>query len=484
MNLEKLLKNKKFTESKISIKGLSEDSRKIKKNYIFFLKNTNTKSEKYLAEAVNNGASLVIHNKTISFDIKKYTNKCILHGVSCVTSKMAEISKKYYGHNPKQIKIYGVTGTNGKSSVANYIAQLKTINKEKCATIGTIGAGIYPNLKKQSLTTPITIEIIKKIAGFEKKKIKNLSLEVSSHGIAQKRISGIQFESVIFTNLSQDHLDYHKSMKNYFYTKLSLFIDYKNKKKIICVDDIYGKKLKEYLSKKKLVRTVSVKDSNSDYYASKIKFSESGTEFILNSKYGSKNIKTKLYGIFTVSNIISSIAAIVNSKKDYNTYTKNIPKLKPIDGRMNRYHKKDFPNVFIDFAHSPDSIKKVMQSIKLHYPDKKIITIFGCGGERDTGKRKIMGGIVSKYSSDIILTNDNPRNEDPKKIVTDIVKGFNPSCSYKIIFDRKKAIRKYVNKTNKEKIVLILGKGHENFQVFKDKSIFFSDKREVQKILK
>ena len=146
--------------------------------------------------------------------------------------------------------------------------------------------------------------------------------------------------------------------------------------------------------------------------------------------------------------------------------------------------KKGFPYVFIDFAHSPDSIKKVMQSIKLHYPDKKIITIFGCGGERDTKKRKIMGGIVSKYSSDIILTNDNPRNEDPKIIVDDIAKGIHPSCSFKIIFDRKKAIKKCVNKNNKEKIVLILGKGHENFQVFSNKRVFFSDKREVQKILK
>ena len=484
MNLEKLFKNKKFTKSNISIKGLSEDSRKIKKDYIFFLKNTNSESEKYLIEAVNNGASLIIYNKTTSIEIKKYSSKCILYGVSCVASKMSEISKKYYDFNQKQMKIYGVTGTNGKSSVANYIAQLKNINNEKCATIGTVGAGIYPNLKKQSLTTPGVIEIIKKIASFEKKKIKNLSLEVSSHGIAQKRIAGIKFDSVIFTNLSRDHLDYHKSMKNYFHTKLSLFLNYRNKKKIICIDDIYGRKLNKSLSKKKLVSTVSIKDNDADFYASKIKFSESGTEFILNSKYGSKNIKTKLYGNFTVSNIITSIAAIANNKKDYNVYTKNIIKLKPVDGRMNRYYKKGFPYVFIDFAHSPDSIKKVMQSIKLHYPDKKIITIFGCGGERDTKKRKIMGGIVSKYSSDIILTNDNPRNEDPKIIVDDIAKGIHPRCSFKIIFDRKKAIKKCVNKNNKEKIVLILGKGHENFQVFSNKRIFFSDKREVQKILK
>ena len=203
MNLEKLFKNKKFTKSNISIKGLSEDSRKIKKNYIFFLKNTSPQSEKYLIEAINNGASLVIHNKKLLFDIKKYENKCSLHGVTCVNSKMAEFSKKFYEYDPKKMKIFGVTGTNGKSSVASYITQLKNINKEGCGIIGTIGTGVYPKLKKQSLTTPGIIEITKKISDFAKEKIKNLALEVSSHGLVQKRIFQIELIKIIFVTVKK-----------------------------------------------------------------------------------------------------------------------------------------------------------------------------------------------------------------------------------------------------------------------------------------
>ena len=484
MYLKKIFKNKKFTKSKISIKGLSEDSRKIKKNYIFFFKNISIQSEKYLIEAINNGASLVIHNKKLLFDIKKYNNKCLLHGVTCVNSKMVDFSKKFYECDSKKMKIFGVTGTNGKSSVASYIAQLKNINKEECGIIGTIGTGVYPKLKKQSLTTPGIIEITKKISDFAKKKIKNLTLEVSSHALVQKRILGIEFDTVIFTNLSQDHLDYHKNMQDYFNAKSRLFFDYKNKKKIICIDDAYGKNLKKLLSNKKFISTVSIKDEKADYYASDIKFSESGIEFNLNSKYGLKKIRTKLYGIFSVSNIISSIAAVTNNKKEYNAYVNNILKLKAVNGRMNRYYKKGYPNIFIDFAHSPASVKNVLQSVKQHYPNKKIISVFGCGGERDVRKRRIMGKIVSKYSNDIILTNDNPRKEDPKKIIGDIVKGIDPNCSYKVILDRRKAIQKSISRNNKDKVVLILGKGHENFQIFSDKKIVFSDQSEVKKILK
>ena len=483
MYLSGLIRDKKLSQIKIKITGLSEDSREVKRGYIFFLKNISSKAKEYVSEATKNGAILIIHNKDIVFDIKEYCGSCKTYSVKNVERTMALFSKKYFGVKTKNFKIFGVTGTNGKSSVTNYIAQLHNLNKKKCALIGTLGNGIYPNLKYSSHTTPNIIKVNEEISNFQKRKIKNLSLEVSSHGLKQNRILGIEFDTTIFTNLSQDHLDYHKNMKNYFFEKLKLFSEYKSRKNVICIDDNYGKKILKNLTNKDSVNTVSIKNVNADFYASKIKFSKNGVNFLLNSKYGKKNIQAKAYGIFSIINIITAIATLSNSKKDFNLYSKHASKLRPVNGRMNNYIKKNYPQVFIDYAHTPDSIKKVLKSIKLHFPKKEIITIFGCGGDRDKTKRKIMGKTVSNYSNQIIITNDNPRKEDPNKIVKDIISGISIKSNYQIILNRRKAIQSVLRKKNKDKIVLIFGKGHENYQIFKEKKIAFNDNNEVKKIL-
>ena len=484
MYLSDLIRDKKLSQIKTKITGLSEDSREVKRGYIFFLKNISSKAKEYISEATKNGAILIIHNKDIDFDIEEYCGSCKTYSVKNVERTMALFSKKYFGVKTKNFKIYGVTGTNGKSSVTNYIAQLQNINKKKCALIGTLGNGIYPNLKYSSHTTPNIIKLNEEISNFQKRKIKNLSLEVSSHGIKQNRILGIEFDTTVFTNLSQDHLDYHKNMKNYFIEKLKLFSEYRSRKNVICIDDSYGKKILRTFSNKKSVNTVSIKNEKADFYASNIEFSKNGVNFFLNSKYGKQNIQANTYGIFSIINIITAIATLSNNKKDFLLYCNHCKKLRSVNGRMNNYIKKNYPQVFVDYAHTPDSIKKVLKSIKLHFPQKEIISIFGCGGDRDKTKRKIMGKTVSNYSNQIIITNDNPRTEDPNIIVKDIISGISIKSDYKIILNRKEAIQTALIKNNKDKIVLIFGKGHENYQIFSEKKIAFNDNNEVKKILK
>ena len=483
MYLSGLIRDKKLSQIKIKITGLSEDSREVKRGYIFFLKNISSKAKDYVSEATKNGAILIIHDKDIVFDIKEYCGSCKTYSVKNVERTMALLSKKYFGVKTKNFKIYGVTGTNGKSSVTNYIAQLQNLNKKKCALIGTLGNGIYPNLKYSTHTTPNIIKVNEQISNFQKKKVKSLSLEVSSHGLKQNRILGIEFDTTIFTNLSQDHLDYHKNMKNYFIEKQKLFSEYRSRRNVICIDDSYGKKILKTLANKNSVNTVSIKNANADFYANKIKFSKNGVNFCLNSKYGKKNIQAKAYGIFSIINIITAIAALTNNKKDFNLYSNHASKLRSVNGRMNNYIKKNYPQVFVDYAHTPDSIKKVLKSIKLHFPEKEIITVFGCGGDRDKTKRKIMGKTVSNYSNQIIITNDNPRKEDPNLIVKDIISGISIKANYQIILNRKKAIQTALKKNNKDKIVLIFGKGHENYQIFSEKKRAFNDNNEVKKIL-
>ena len=484
MKLNDLINDKRLSKNNINILGLSENSTEIKSNYIFFLKNTKNFKRKYINEAIDNGAKLIIYEKSKTFNLKNFQNNCLFYEVKDLTKFMSKISIRFFNIKKNSIKIFGVTGTNGKSSVVSYISQLLEKNKEKCGIIGTLGTGIYPDVRGNNLTTPNIIDTCKIINNYYKKGVSNLAMEVSSHGLSQNRVFGLDFNTVIFTNLTRDHLDYHKNMRNYFNTKLKLFNEHNNKKKVVSIDNYYGKKIFNIYKKDKNIRTVSLYNRSATFYASNITYLESGINFCINSIYGKKNISTKLYGNFTIENILLAIATIVKNKKEYNFFSDRISNLKPLDGRLNKYYKKDFPIVFVDFAHTPDAIKKTLVSIKKHFPEKDIITLFGCGGERSSDKRKVMGSIADKYSNEIIITNDNPRNENPNKIVNQIIEGINKNSNYRIIFNRSNAIKYCITSKNKNKIVLILGKGHEKKQIQKNKVVYFSDKEEVQRAFK
>jgi|LWDU01.1.fsa_nt_gi UDP-N-acetylmuramoyl-L-alanyl-D-glutamate--2,6-diaminopimelate ligase len=483
MKLRELIKDKKILLENIDIKGLSEDSRSVKKGYIFFLKGCKNNSSNYIKEAINKGAKLIVYSKNNQDVTYKFKKKCFFYLVEDVESYMSLMARKFYKNN-NSTKIYGITGTNGKTSISNYIAQLYNLKKEKCGVIGTLGNGIYPKLSNKGLTTPNTIYINKKIQEFKRKGVNTLSIEVSSHGITQRRIENIVFNTTIFSNLSHDHMDYHKSMRKYFEAKLKLFNAYKSKKQVICIDDYYGKKINNIIKKNRNVVTVSKNNKNANIYAANIKYQENGTSFNVNSKWGSYDVHTKLYGNFSITNILISIAAISETKKDFIFNIGMISKMKPLDGRMTKYFKKNYPITFVDFAHTPDAIEKVLYSIKKHYPEKNIITIFGCGGNRDKEKRSIMGKIAEKFSNEIIITNDNPRDEKPKLIYSDIVKGIKNKKKCKMILNRTKAISRSVCKKNINKIVLILGKGHEEFQIIGKNKEKFNDGCEVLKALK
>ena len=483
MKLKSLINDKKLSIDNINIVGLSENSKEIKKNYIFFIKETKNFKSSYIDEAVNNGAKLIIYSKDCQLNIKKYNNLCYFYAVDDIDRAISKLSEKFHKVKKNKIKIYGITGTNGKSTVSNFIAQLITLQKEKAGLIGTLGNGIYPKLSQKNLTTPNIIDINKYISQFFNKEASAVVIEASSHGIKQNRIQGINFDTVIFTNLTHDHLDYHKNMKDYYNTKLKLFTKYKSKRKIICIDNYYGKKIYKDIKNRNKVKTVSISNSKADFYASDITYYRYGIKFKIHSNYGDKEINIKMFGEFNVINILLAVASLATNKIKYNLIINNIIKLKPIDGRMNKYYKVGYPTTFIDFAHTPDAMKQVIVSIKKHFPKNKIITIFGCGGERDTKKRKSMGEIACKLSDHIIITNDNPRNESQKKITEDIILGIKKNKKYQVVLDRSKAIKKSLNRGNFNKVVLILGKGHEQFQIVKSKKIAYSDKSEVIKLM-
>ena len=487
MKLKDLIDEKNLPVEDRSILGLSEDSREVKKKYIFFLKNTKKEDEKkHILEAIDKGAAVIIYSKNKLIKNTDYSGECIFHNVPDIDKCMSKLSKIFYKPEEKNIKIYGITGTNGKSTITSLIAQFLELKNEKCGLIGTMGSGIHPRTKNKGLTTPNIISINKSIKKFTDKKVNAMAMEISSHGIYQNRIRGLSFEATIFTNLTHDHLDFHKNMNNYFNVKLKLFTEYKSKKKIIFVDNYYGNKIYSLIKNKNKnkIKTVSLENEKADYYSSNIEYTKKGINFLVKSKYGVRQASTKLYGEFSVTNILITIATLVNNKADYNFFIDNIKYIKSLSGRMQKLQKKHKPIVFIDFAHTPDAIKKVLISVKKHFPDNEITTIFGCGGDRDVSKRKVMGEIIDKYSHNIIVTNDNPRYENQNVIANDIVSGIKKNSNFSIILDRRKAIKKSLNKNFSNNIILILGKGHETHQLIKDKSIIFNDKDEVLKAFK
>jgi UDP-N-acetylmuramoyl-L-alanyl-D-glutamate--2,6-diaminopimelate ligase len=389
------------------------------------------------------------------------------------------------------MKIVGVTGTNGKTTVVHLICNLLK-NYIKCASFGTLGIKQYIGHNcletKTALTTLANNDLHYNLAKVENNNCDLVAMEVSSHGLDQKRVNNVNFEIAVFTNLSQDHLDYHKTMEHYFHTKTKLFTEYGNNLKyaVINTDDLYGEKLiKILLNYNKNIKIIKfgIKD-----YCKTIEFGSFGIKALIITPWGQGILNTKLLGQHNLSNLLASICvcmcAYENLKLD--PLLGYCSQLNPPAGRLQLVAGSlADPKVIIDYAHTPDGLEQVLLAIKQHYPNKKICCVFGCGGNRDVTKRPKMLEVADKHCNIVILTQDNPRLEDPQKIIADIL-------SYKtnklliapiIELDRKLAIYKAIKHYYKDHIILIAGKGHEATQIIGQQELPFCDKQVVEEAL-
>ncbi len=451
MLLKKLIENCPKKLSNIKVTGLSSDSRKLKKGNLFFaLKGFNNNGEKFINEALNRGACAVVSS---SFSKKNFK----IIKVKNIRDYLGKVCSKFYYRKPKNI--IAVTGTNGKSSVADFFHQIFSLNKIPVATIGTLGIKTN-SLKKNNLTSPDVISMHKELSNFKEKKIENVLLEASSHGLNQGRINGIDFKAGIFTNFSQDHLDYHKSMKNYLNAKLLLFKKILKKNSYVILDkEIPQTKIIEKISKIRGLRKVYI-------------------NFFLKN-YDLTNFK--LVGRFQEKNLLMAIKACEILGLSKNKISKCLGKLNNAKGRLELV--KNFPDgtkVFIDFAHTPDAITTAINALKDHFK-KKITIVFGCGGERDKGKRKKIARIVNKLCYKIYVTDDNPRREKPEEIRRAISKHINKKKCFEI-GNRAIAIRTAIQNSSPNEIILIAGKGHEDVQDYGVKKFKISDFDIIKKI--
>ncbi|MCK9615301.1 MAG: UDP-N-acetylmuramoyl-L-alanyl-D-glutamate--2,6-diaminopimelate ligase [Candidatus Omnitrophica bacterium] len=478
MELKKILPNQKLNKniSTLSIKNINDDSRKAAPGDAFFVLEGKAFDIFSVLKSIEGKVSCFI----ASHKNKKEVLNCNLQAPVIFVNNIDDVYRKavdiFYGFDTRNFKFIGITGTKGKTTTAFLLYHLFGSLKQNASLLGTIKYIIGKKEYEATHTTPDYLRSRKIFSEIKKQNSKYIIMEVSSHGIEQQRVSGINFSRCVFTNLSREHLDYHKTMSNYFAAKENFFLQNKKSLSIINKNDKYGLKLIRQASK---AITYAI-DSKADFTAKNITVNKSGIQFQLYYKGKKYCVESTLLGRHNISNILAAIATTFSLGFSLDDIIKYIGTFKGVEGRLQEVSN----GIFIDYAHSPDSLRKALSALKdIGY--KKIICLFGCGGNRDKGKRKIMGSIACKLADFTFITSDNPRHENPLSICKQIESGFS-SKKYVLIPDRKEAIKKAVKMKSCEPdaCLIIAGKGHENYQIIGDKKFPFKDSEIVKSCIK
>lgn len=480
-NLLKLLdKYEIINFEDVEITGISYNSSKVGKGNIFIcIKGETTDGHNYAKQAVENGAAALF----CEYPLADINIPQII--VSDTKRLMACIAAAFYNEPSKEINLIGVTGTNGKTTVTHLIQRILEENNERCSLIGTLGYKLSSKdeYKEAKHTTPQAPELQHDFRMMADKNIKNVVIEVSSHSLEQKRVGCCDFDGAVFTNLTQDHLDYHITMGNYFKAKAILFENLKEGAfAVINADDEYAKDFMNIIPSGVRVITYGVKNE-ADLKAENIDFSIDGAKLTVKFNDIKIDLNLHLNGMFSVYNALAAFAAGLSMKIDSNIIVKALENTKSVAGRFEIVAKK--PLVIVDYAHTPDGLKNVLNAARELTPkDSSLICLFGCGGDRDTTKRPKMGKIADELSDKVIVTSDNPRSEDPQLIISDIMTGIKTVDTQRIFVepDRHEAIKFLKTIANPSDVVVIAGKGHEDYQILKNETIHFDDREEARKV--
>jgi len=453
MNIKTLLSRIQKTSHTFDVTGLSLNTQSLQKGDIFVaVQGTQKHGSEFVQNAIDKGCiAILVEDKDIQCSVPSIR-------IDNLSSYLSDLAQTFY-QEAQNIKLIGVTGTNGKTSVSLFISQLLEALNVRTGVIGTLGISHSDN--KTINTTPDIFTIYKSLQDYSKKGIEVAVIEASSHALIQDRLSGLAFEQAIFTNLTQDHLDYHETMEQYREAKGKLFSHGKSQTVIINRDDKNHSYFLD-VAEDKLIKTFSI-DDFSDYQLSKKGFICRLFNFVF---------ELPLLGHFNLSNALAAFVSIKSLSYSDNLIIPKLAKLSPPPGRMQKLDKN---NIWIDYAHTPDALSNALQTLHLHYPESKLRVLFGCGGDRDKSKRQQMGKIASELAHSIILTNDNPRNEQPENIIEDILVGVEIENNTQVILDRKIAINTAITTLNEDEVLLIAGKGHETTQIIGSQVLPFND---------
>ncbi len=472
----------------LSIKSLAIDSREPNTEGLFFAYlGSKTDGRHYLQEAVNQGATVILCEQSgleaYQAVIQAIQNQVRVIPVLHLQRHVSEIAGRFYVHPSRDLIVVGITGTNGKTSCTHFIAQALNKNEIRCAVIGTLGHGIPPHLEADQHTTPNALSLQKTLAEMRDQKIQVVAMEVSSHGLSQYRVDGVSFSIVVFTQLSRDHLDYHGSMEAYAAAKERLFHFPRLQAVVLNLDDAMGYRLAEQKRKTLKVYGYSQEANTvSDIElvrADQVHLDVQGFEAQLYSPWGEGKLESPLLGKFNISNLLAVISVLGIVKLPLTKILEAVSKLKTVAGRLELLGGGGLPQVVVDYSHTPDALEKALLTLKEHHSGK-LWCVFGCGGERDAGKRPMMAAIAERYSDYVVLTDDNPRSESSAQILTDIQQGFSSAVPLSIIPDRAEAIKYAIQKASVDDMILIAGKGHEEYQLVGTERLAFSDKEQAE----
>lgn len=474
MLLQELLKNTTISDDiNIDITGIAYDSRKVKTGDVFVcIEGYKVDGHNFVDSAIEKGANAIIAQKEIAVP-----EGIALIRVGNTRKVLAEIASKFYGEPSKKLNLIGVTGTKGKTTTTFMIKKILEAAGHKVGLLGTIANYVGEKVMDADRTTPESLEIQMMFADMLEQGIDTVIMEVSSHSLDLYRVHACEFDLGIFTNLSRDHLDFHKDFENYFSAKAKLFNICKSA--AINVDDEYGKRL--VITCKCPYKSYGIRNQ-ADLKAEKVVIKEEGTKFEIELNGERLQVEVPIPGTFSVYNAMAAISACISFNVDGRTIVEALKNIK-VPGRAEIVETKDNYTVMVDYAHSPDSLENILNAVKMYAPGR-VVSIFGCGGDRDKTKRPIMGEISGRLADFTVITSDNPRTEDPETIVAEVEEGIKGTkAEYIVQSDRYKAIQYAIENAKEKDIILIAGKGHETYQIFKEDTIHFDDREVAREII-
>lgn len=454
------------------IRELTLDSRKVRPGDLFLaVPGYQQDGRVHIADAIAHGAAAVAYEAEGSAEMTAASAELV--PVRNLAGQLSAIAGRFYGEPSRSLHLVGVTGTNGKTSVSYLIAQALDQMGERCGIIGTLGTGFHGELVLGKHTTPDAIGVQANLANLRKQGARAVAMEVSSHGLAQGRVAALAFDVAVFTNLSRDHLDYHGSMEAYGEVKAQLFDMPGLCCRVVNLDDELGRSLAIERPESRLI-TYSLNDSSAYLYCPEARLDDHGIHARLVTPQGERSLRSPLLGRFNVSNVLAAVGALLGMNYPLDEILAVLPKIEGPAGRMQRLGGDDRPLVVVDYAHTPDALEKVLDALRPHARGK-LVCVFGCGGDRDRGKRALMAKVAEHLSDQVVVTDDNPRNEDPLQILDEIRTGFDAPDRAVFILGRAAAIASCIARSAIDDVILLAGKGHEDYQEIKGERLPFSD---------
>ena len=465
------------------IGGLALDSRQVAFGDLFFaLEGSQSHGRQFIDQAIERGAAAVLQEA--AWARKGERDGVPLISVPALKFKLGAIAERWFGCPAQAMTVIGVTGTNGKTSVSHFIAQALCVDGP-CGLIGTLGNGLFGDLQPGSHTTPDAITLHDLLAGMRDAGAQQAVMEVSSHALEQGRVAGVAFDVAVFTNLSREHLDYHGDMASYGRAKRRLFETPGLRYAVINLDNDYGQSLLAGMPG--AVGTVSYGFDDSrlppSLQGADLRLDSQGLCLRIDSDWGRGELRVPLLGRFNAENLLAAFAALLACGLSFDEVLARLSRVQPVPGRMQRLGGgPGEPLVVVDYAHTPDALAQVLEALRAHGAGR-LTCVFGCGGERDVGKRPLMARAAEQGADRVIVTDDNPRGEDPDVIIADIFSGFDNADAVEVINDRAAAIRHAVTAAGEGDVVLIAGKGHEDYQRVGEQRLSFSDTEQVREAL-